>query len=214
MSLSRGLFLAVEGIDGSGKSGIVGHLADHLRAHGRDVLTTREPGGTPEGEAIRALVLSGADDAWDPMSELLLMTAARVQHVRRVIAPALGSGRAVVSDRYVGSTLAYQGTGRGLSEDFIRDLHARAVGGLWPDLTLILDLDAATGLARSRRRLTDGAVDEGRFESLDLDFHERIRQSFLAQAARDPDRHAVIDASGTPEDVRSRAVAALDRLLT
>ncbi|SNX69214.1 thymidylate kinase [Cereibacter ovatus] len=208
----QGLFLAVEGIDGSGKSGIVGQLAAHLRRQGREVVTTREPGGTHEGEALRALLLSGADDAWDPMAELLLMTAARVQHVRRVIAPALARGAAVVSDRFVGSTLAYQGTGRGLSEPFIRQLHAQAVGDLWPDLTLILDLDAATGLARSRRRLGDAALDEGRFESLDLAFHERIRAAFLAQAARDPARHTVIDASGRPDQVCALALAALDRL--
>ncbi|WP_145109595.1 dTMP kinase [Cereibacter sediminicola] len=213
MRAQGGLFLAVEGIDGSGKSGIVQHLAARLRAHGREVVVTREPGGTPEGEAIRGLVLAGADEAWDPMAELLLMTAARVQHVRRVIAPALEAGRIVLSDRYAGSTLAYQGTGRGLSESFIRALHAEATGDLWPDLTLILDLDAATGLARSRRRLTGSAIDEGRFESLDLAFHERIRQSFRAQAARDPERHAVIDASGTPEEVQARALAALEPLL-
>ncbi|EKX59594.1 dTMP kinase [Cereibacter sphaeroides] len=206
---AQGFFLAVEGIDGSGKSGIVRSLAAHLGAEGRDVLVTREPGGTPEGEAIRGLVLAGADEAWDPMAELLLMTAARVQHVRRVIAPALAQGRVVISDRYAGSTLAYQGTGRGLSEDFIRTLHAEATGDLWPDLTLVLDLEAGIGLARSRRRLTGETLDEGRFESLDLAFHERIRAAFLAQAARDPGRHAVIDASGTPEEVQARACAAL-----
>lgn len=205
----RGVFLAVEGIDGSGKSGVVSHLARHLGAAGHEVLVTREPGGTPEGEAIRGLILSGADEAWEPASELLLMTAARVQHVRRVIEPALAAGRLVISDRYAGSTLAYQGAGRGLPEAFIRTLHDRAVGGLWPDLTLILDLDAATGLSRSRRRLGAEAVDEGRFESLDLGFHERIRAAFLAQAARDPGRHAVIDASGTPEEVQARVLAAL-----
>jgi dTMP kinase len=132
-----------------------------------------------------------------------------VEHARRVIRPALERGRFVISDRYVGSTIAYQGAGRGLSERFIRDLHTAAVGGLWPDLTIVLDLDAETGLRRSRRRLTDTGLDEGRFETLDLDFHRRIRASFLDQAAADPDRHVVIDAAGTPDEVQTRTVAAV-----
>lgn len=209
----RPALIAVEGIDGSGKSGVVRHLADRLRERGATVLATREPGGTPEGESLRALVLAGRDDAWEPESELLLMTAARVQHVRRVIEPALARGEIVVTDRFVGSTLAYQGHGRGLATDFIRDLHRQAVGDLWPDLTLILDLDVATGLGRSRHRLSTDAIDEGRFEGLDLGFHESIRAAFRAQAQEAPERHAVIDASGTPEQVQAAALAAvLDRL--
>ena len=121
-------FFAVEGIDGSGKSDMVGYLVEQLRARGGEGAATREPGGTPQGEAIRSLILSGADDTWDPHAELLLMTAARVEHVRRVIKPALALGRFVISDRYVGSTIAYQGAGRGMSEAFIRQLHAAAVG--------------------------------------------------------------------------------------
>ena len=208
--MSRAGFYAVEGIDGSGKSGMVRHLVDHLRSAGVEGLATREPGGTPQGEQIRSLILSGSDDAWDPHAELLMMTAARVEHVRRVIQPALAQGRFVVSDRYVGSTIAYQGAGRGMSEAFIRNLHATAVGDVWPDLTIILDLDVETGLARSRKRLATSAVDEGRFETLDLDFHQRIRRSFLDQAQRDPDRHVVVDAAGSPEAVRTRTIAALD----
>ncbi len=203
-------FYAVEGVDGCGKSGMVRYLTDHLHAAGYEGIATREPGGTPQGERIRALILSGTDDAWDPHAELLLMTAARVEHVRRVILPTRALGRFVISDRYVGSTIAYQGAGRGMAESFIRDLHAAAVGAVWPDLTIVLDLDPAIALARSRKRLTDTAVDEGRFETLDLDFHRRIRASFLDQARRDPDRHVVVDATGTPDDVRARTIAALD----
>jgi dTMP kinase len=206
----RGLFYAVEGVDGCGKSGMVRQLFAHLTAAGHDGIATREPGGTPQGERIRALILAGADDAWDPQAELLLMTAARVEHATRVIRPAIAAGRFVISDRYVGSTIAYQGAGRGLSEPFIRDLHETAVGGLWPDLTIILDLDAETGLARSRRRLSEAGVDEGRFETLDLDFHRRIRASFLDQAGRDPARHVIVDASGPPDAVRARTIAAID----
>ena len=184
----RPALIAVEGIDGSGKSGVVRHLAAHLRGLGADVLATREPGGTPEGESLRALVLAG-------------------------IEPALARGQIVVTDRFVGSTLAYQGRGRGLSTGFILDLHRQAVGDLWPDLTLILDLDVATGLGRSRHRLSTDAIDEGRFEGLDLAFHESIRSAFRDQALEAPERHALIDASGTPEEVQAAALAAvLDRL--
>ena len=208
-----GAFIAVEGVDGSGKSGVVRHLIAALRAQGHDVLGTREPGGTPQGEALRGLLLSGADDAWDARAELLLMTAARVQHVARVVLPAVAAERVVVSDRYAGSTLAYQGAGRGMSEALIRNLHATVVDDVWPELTLVLDLDPALGLARSRRRLAVEAVDEGRFESLDLAFHQRIRASFLAQAAAAPERHVVVDASGTPEAVQAAALAAVERFL-
>lgn len=205
----RSTFVAVDGIDGSGKGGVVGHLVDHLTSAGVPVVGTREPGGTPEGEKLRALLLSGPDESWHPFSELLLMTAARVQHVQRVILPALAAGKTVVSDRFVASTIAYQGAGRGISERFIRQLHAEAVGDIWPDLTIILDLDASIGLSRSRHRLIADAIDEGRFENIELDFHERVRQSYLDQAKLAPSRYAVIDASGTPEEVKQAAVLVL-----
>lgn len=208
-----GAFIAVEGVDGSGKSGVVRHLIAALAARGHDVLGTREPGGTPQGEALRGLLLSGEDAAWDPRAELLLMTAARVQHVARVVLPAVAAGRVVVSDRYAGSTLAYQGAGRGMAEALIRELHASMVNDVWPGLTLVLDIDPAIGLARSRRRLATDAIDEGRFESLDLPFHQRIRAAFLAQAAAAPDRHVVVDASGSPETVQAAAATAVERFL-
>ncbi len=208
-----GAFIAVEGVDGSGKSGVVRHLIAGLAAQEHDVLGTREPGGTPQGEALRALLLSGEDDAWDPRAELLLMTAARVQHVARVVLPAVAAGRIVVSDRYAGSTLAYQGAGRGMAERLIRDLHTAVVDDVWPDLTLVLDLDPAIGLARSRKRLAVDAIDEGRFESLDLAFHQRIRAAFLAQAAAAPERHVVVDATGSPDAVQAAALEAVERYL-
>lgn len=208
-----GAFIAVEGVDGSGKSGVVRHLIAALTQRGHDVLGTREPGGTPQGEALRGLLLAGEDDAWDPRAELLLMTAARVQHVARVVLPAVAAGRVVVSDRYAGSTLAYQGAGRGMAEGLIRDLHAAVVDDVWPDLTLVLDLDPAVGLARSRKRLATDAIDEGRFESLDLAFHQRIRAAFLAQAAAAPERHVVIDASGPPDAVQAAALTAIEAML-
>lgn len=203
-------FYAVEGVDGSGKSGITRHLVDHLNQTGRRTLLTREPGGTPQGEQIRALILAGTDDSWDQNSELLLMTAARVEHVRRVVLPALADGMSVVSDRYVGSTIAYQGAGRGMSEEFIRQLHRVAVGDVWPDLVIVLDLDPLVALPRSKGRLTADAIDEGRFETLDLAFHQRIRQSYLDQAAADPARHLVVDATGSPGAVRARTIDAVE----
>jgi dTMP kinase len=208
-----GAFIAVEGVDGSGKSGVVHRLVAGLQARGHDVVGTREPGGTPQGEALRGLLLAGEDAAWEPRAELLLMTAARVQHVARVVLPAVAAGRVVVSDRYAGSTLAYQGAGRGMAEPLIRELHAAMVDDLWPDLTLVLDVDPAVGLARSRKRLSDGGIDEGRFESLDLAFHQRIREAFRAQATAAPERHAVIDASDAPGAVQAQALAAVERFL-
>ncbi|MET0314585.1 MAG: dTMP kinase [Hansschlegelia sp.] len=209
----RGLFVAVEGGDGAGKSGVIAAVIRHLEAKGVAAIATREPGGTTEGEQLRALLLSGAGAEWDPRSELLLMTAARVQHVQRVILPAVARGEIVVSDRFVGSTIAYQGAGRGLPLSLIRTLHDEAVGGLSPDLTLVLDVDPRVGIARSRRRLDAAAVDEGRFEGLDLGFHERVRASFLEQAAEAPERHAVIDASPAATVVQAAAIAAVDCLL-
>lgn len=201
----RGAFIAVEGVDGSGKSGVVRALVAALQAAGHDVVATREPGGTPQGEALRGLLLAGDDAAWEPRAELLLMTAARIQHAAHVIRPGVAAGRIVVSDRYAGSTLAYQGAGRGMDEGLIRGLHAAMLDDLWPDLTLVLDLDPAIGLTRSRKRLSEEAIDEGRFESLALPFHQRIRASFLAQAAAAPDRYAIIDADDTPEAVQDTA---------
>jgi dTMP kinase len=209
----HGAFIAVEGVDGSGKSGVVRTLIAGLQARGADVIGTREPGGTPQGEALRGLLLAGEDAAWDPRAELLLMTAARVQHVARVVLPAVHAGRIVVSDRYAGSTLAYQGAGRGMADGLIRDLHRAVVDDVWPDLTLVLDLDPAVGLARSRKRLSAEQLDEGRFESLDLPFHQRIRTAFLAQAAAAPERHVVLDASGSPDQVQAAALAAVAAFL-
>ena len=191
----QGRFIVFEGGDGAGKGSALAAVAAALSADGRALLTTREPGGTPEGLDLRALLLSARGSVWDEGSELLLMTAARVQHVRRVIQPALAAGTTVLCDRFVGSTLAYQGGGRGLPGAVIRDLHRVFVDDLWPDLTVLMDVDAATGLGRSRRRLAEAGADEGRFEALDLAFHERVRAAFREQAEAAPDRTIVIDAA-------------------
>ncbi|HLJ64226.1 MAG TPA: dTMP kinase, partial [Stellaceae bacterium] len=170
-------------------------------------------GGTAEGQKLRELLLSGEGLYWDRIAELLLINAARAQHVEKVIAPALAAGKWVLCDRFVGSTLAYQGAGHGIASDVIRELHRLAARDLWPDLTLVLDLDPEAGLRRSRQRLAAQRLDEGRFEALDLAFHRRVRQSFLDQAAQLPHHYAVINADRAPslvaEDLLRHLLAAL-----
>jgi dTMP kinase len=211
----QGVFIALDGVDGGGKTGALATLDRVLTAQGYDVLATREPGGTEAGLALRRLLLSEQGYDWTPTAELLLMAAARAQHVERVIRPALASGRIVLCDRYVAATLAFQGAGRGLPMPEILALHRFAAGDLWPDLTLILDIDVRRGLARSRRRNQEAALDEGRFEALDLDFHERVRRSYLQQAADHPGRYAVIDAdrpeAAVQNDVETLVLATLGR---
>lgn len=204
-----GTFIVLEGGDGAGKTGAVAHLAEVLRDHPAGLVLTREPGGTEAGQAIRALLLQGGGHQWEPEAELLLIAAARAQHVAQVIRPALAAGRVVVCDRYVGSTLAYQGAGRGIDPAVIRTVHGLTAGDLWPDLTVLLDVDPACGLARGMARLkAEGSV-EDRFELLGLEFQRRVRQGFLAQAAAAPERHAVIDASQPIAAVQAAVAAAV-----
>jgi dTMP kinase len=200
--VSRGFFCVLEGVDGSGKTGAITYVESALKSDGLDVVLTREPGGTEEGLALRKLLLSGDTFHWTPMAELLLVNASRAQHVEKLIRPAVESGKIVLCDRFVGSTIAYQGAGRGIAENLIRDLHRRAIGDYRPDLTIVLDIEPHLALERSRQRLKASQVDEGRFEALDLAFHRRVRQSFLDQAAVDPKRHVVIDASGPQASVQ------------
>ncbi|WOK36737.1 dTMP kinase [Sphingomonas sp. C3-2] len=213
MQSYRGVFIVVEGCDGSGKGSAVAALGAHLMALGHDVLLTREPGGTDEGLELRRLLLSAEGAIWDEGAELLLMIAARIQHVKRVIQPALAAGRVVLCDRYVGSTLAYQGAGRGLSQEMILMLHRQFVDDFWPDLTVLLDVDARLGLTRSRARLVEQGLDEGRFEDLDLAFHQRVGDDFRAQAGRCQDRTLVIDANPTMDIVREAVLNGVDAWL-
>ena len=166
---------------------------------------TREPGGSPGAEAIRRLLLDGAADRWDAVSEALLMTAARRDHVVRRILPALAGGNWVVCDRFADSTLAYQGYGRGLPIPELEALQTFALGDLRPDLTVILDLPVETGLARAARR---SAAD--RFEALDIAFHRRLRAGYQAIAAAEPERCVVIDAAGDPDAVERAILATIE----
>jgi dTMP kinase len=201
---SRGRLITFEGGEGVGKSTQIGHLLTALRAAGLDVLATREPGGTPGAEAIRALLVGGAPSRWSPLTEALLLLAARHDHVARVIEPALAAGRWVLCDRFIDSTRVYQGVAGALGLALIDELHRLVLGEFRPDLTLILDLPAPAGLAR--RRAAAGA---NRFERMDLAYHERVREGFLAIAQAEPERCQVIDAAPPEGAVASRVRAAV-----
>jgi dTMP kinase len=202
-----GLFVAFEGGEGVGKSTQILLAADHLRAIGREVVETREPGGTPLGRELRSLVLD-PDALIAPRAEALLYAADRAQHVDTVIRPALDAGRDVLSDRYVDSTLAYQGAGRGLTVDDARVITDWATGGLLPDLTVLLDLDPRFGLARAEARSVPDRLEAAAFE-----FHQAVRDGFTALAAADPDRYLVIDAAQPVEVVATAVRAALVTLI-
>lgn len=200
--MARGYFITLEGGEGAGKTTLQAGLADTLKARGLTVTCTREPGGTPGAEAIRDLLLTGQNDRWSPMSEALLFYAARVDHVERVIAPALERGEWVICDRFADSTAAYQGAAGGVDTKRLESLHQAALGGFAPDLTLVVDLDPRTGLERTVER-GEAAT---RFETFDLDFHHRLREAFLDIARREPQRCAVLDGAQPPETLLGRAL--------
>lgn len=202
--MSRGRLITLEGGEGAGKSTVLAAVRERLASHGLDVVATREPGGTALGEAVRALVLDPAHAGVSAESELLLMFAARAQLVREVVLPALAAGRWVLSDRYTDASHAYQGGGRGQPRGRIDQLAAWAAPVV-PDLTLLLDLPVATGLARAGQR---GSAD--RIECEDTAFFERVRDAYRERASSDPERFRVIDASQPVDAVRAAAIAAID----
>ena len=202
------MFVTFEGPEGSGKSTQIGLLREALERRGHDVVATREPGGTPIGEAIRNLLVEG-DLVPTPLTEALLMTAARAEHVRRIIRPALDDGGWVLCDRYVDSTIAYQGAGRGLDVDDLIQMQKFATDGLIPDVTILLDLDVTEGL---RRRRSGG--DENRFDRETVDFHMRVADWFRRTARCEPERWLVVD-GGLPisvvaQEIESGVVERLD----
>ncbi len=184
-----GRFITFEGGEGSGKSTQARLLAERLKESGQAVVLTREPGGTDGAESVRALLVTGDPDRWTPWAEACLVNAARADHVARVIRPALERGDWVICDRFVDSTRAYQGAGKGIADADLCDLHAHVTGGLWPDLTIVMAIDGDAGLRRARAR-NDG---EGRFEAHEGDFHSRIAAFFGRLAADEPKRCRAFD---------------------
>jgi dTMP kinase len=191
--MPTGCFIAFEGGEGAGKSTQEGLLAASLTARGHIVVRTREPGGTPAGEAIRHVLLSPEFDGLDARAESLLFAAARGEHVARVIRPALERGDVVICDRYVDSSIAYQGFGRGLGPRRVRELNLWATGDLLPDLTVVLDVDPEVGLSRFAER--------DRLEAEPLDYHRAVRAAFLTLAESDPDRYLVVDARADVDEI-------------
>jgi dTMP kinase len=205
----RGIFITFEGGEGAGKSTQVRRLAERLSASGREVVTTREPGGSEGAEAIRALLVQGEADRWSPLSETLLLYAARADHLERLIRPALERGAIVISDRFADSTRAYQGAAGGIDPVFIDQMEEAVLGATRPDLTLILDLPAESGLARAAGR--GGA--EARFESKGLAFHQNLREGFLAITASEQERCVVIDADRSIDAVSDAIAEAVANFL-
>jgi dTMP kinase len=208
--VARGRFITLEGGEGAGKSTQISLLAAHLRTLGIEVVETREPGGAPGAERIRELLIDGPTDRWDGVTEALLHFAARREHVGRTILPALERGAWVVCDRFADSTRAYQGYGLGVAKEVIETLYRQTVGSLKPDLTVILDLPVEEGLRRAGQRRTGGT----RYERMDAAFHMRMRDGFLEIARAEPERCAVIDATGSIETVAADIQSLVDTRLT
>lgn len=200
-----GRFITLEGGEGAGKSTQIQVVKDYLLTRGNDVVVTREPGGTSEGQEIRNLLVSGDKDKWSPLSETLLILADRAAHLERVIRPALAEGKYVVCDRFFDSTKAYQGVAGGLGLDVIHNLQQPVLGTTLPDVTFLLDIDPEKGLRRAQER-----GGELRFESKTLAYHRTLRNAFLDFAAQEPDRIFVIDADRDVEAVSADILAVLD----
>src|SRR5580692_4451043 len=197
---SRARFITFEGPDGSGKSTQARMLAERLRGEGRPVLESVEPGGTPIGQQIRRILLDPVNKELTATAELLLMFAARAQNVEQWILPALAEGKIVISDRFTDSSLAYQGAGRGLGEDTVLDLDRIACRGLIPDLTICIDIDTETGLARALAR---GGM-ETRLEEQAIEFHHKVREAYHELARREPQRFRLVDGCGAPEAIAEK----------
>lgn len=203
------MFITFEGPEGSGKSTQIQRVGVWFRDEGRDCVITKEPGGTPISDRIRAILLDSAATGMDATTELLLYAASRRQHVVEVIRPAIQRGVSVFCDRYTDATLAYQGYGRLLDLDRLQTLNQWATDGVKPDLTLLYDLDEEVGLARAHARNADMEIDESRFELEDLRFHRRAREGYLSLAAAEPERFAIVDANGSIDEVFARTLDTL-----
>jgi dTMP kinase len=210
-----GLWITFEGTEGTGKSTQIERLARRLGDAGHSVVVTFEPGGTELGQRLRKLLLRPADEPMDPMTELLLYSADRVQHLTEVILPALDRGELVLCDRYLDATLAYQGFGRRLGVERILEIHSHPPLDRRPHYTILLDLEAGTAVERARSRNIGAGLDEseGRFERERLEFHGRVRRGYLELAAAEPERFRIIDAGGDADEVESRVWRAVRDIL-
>lgn len=208
-TLKSGLFISFEGGEGSGKTTQINKLAGFLSDRKYAVVTTREPGGTTESEKIRDLIVQKTDLDWSPLAEVLLVLAARVMHVQKVIKPALDDGAIVICDRFTDSTMAYQGYGRGLPLETIRNLTKDTLGDFAPALTFMLDIDPKEGVNRAENRIKQGGLmaREDRFESMETGFHERIRQGFLDIAKAEPGRCRLMNAAIEPDALAEKIAA-------
>lgn len=209
--MQRGKFISIEGVEGAGKSTVVQFVDQHLRAAGIHAAFTREPGGTDLAERIRNVLLHpDTDETIHPKTELLLMFAGREQHIKQRIIPWLEVGKWVVSDRYIDATYAYQGGGRMMDLQFIKDLDQHIVDGLYPDLTLLLDLPPELGFERTAKR----GAGKDRIEQEKIDFFERVRAAYLQRAEQFPKRIKIIDASKELAEVEQQVAAALDTFIS
>ena len=206
--MQKGLFITLEGTEGAGKSTVMDYVAELFHAAGADVIQTREPGGTKAGEQIREILLDSNNSGLDSDTELILMFSARAQHINEIIKPAINAGKVVICDRFTDASYAYQGAGRGIEHDRIKQLEDWVQQGLKPDLTLLLDIDVETGLRRAGKR-----SEADRFEQEEADFFERIRQCYLDRAKNEPQRFRIIDASQSYEDVKKQLQKTLKEYL-
>ncbi len=202
-------FIVFEGVDGAGKTTLITRLAEHLKSKSIPYVLTREPGGTPLGEEIRKLLLRTDGEVPNPRTELLLYEAIRAQHVESLIRPALSENKWIVCDRYASSSIAFQSSGRQLEEADIVTLNDFATAQLYPDLTVLLDLSAEESVSRRAKRERETNQDADRFEREKLEFHQRVRQSYLKQAKDNPERWLVLDATQMPEDLFKKLLISL-----
>ena len=205
------MFITFEGIEGSGKTTQISHVLEFLKLKGKDCIITREPGGTSTGRKIRSILLDPENKGMDPVAELLLYMADRVEHVNKVIKPSLSDGKTVLCDRYFDATVVYQGYARGLDIDLLIKMHKLILNDLKPDITFLLDLPPAAGLSRAWKQIEEGerAGIETRFEKEAIAFHEKVREGYLELARQEPKRFIVIDAMNNEEQVRKDIIKVL-----
>ncbi|MBK18904.1 MAG: dTMP kinase [Rhodospirillaceae bacterium] len=205
--MSQGVFITVEGGEGAGKSTQLALLENYLTELGIDLLRTREPGGVPSAEIVRELLIHGDGDRWSPLTETLLHFAARHEHVSRLIRPAIAEGKWVLCDRFADSTTAYQGYAQDIDHDVISNLYEIAVGDIKPNLTIILDLPVEIGLERARARKSGGM----RYESMGIEFHQRLREGFLQIADQEAERCVVIDGNQPVDKISKDIIVLIDQ---